>query len=403
MIKRIISGAIVLIILAAGLPFGTVAAQPEISVVDNTVAVEYPSYIIFVLEFESETEISDVRLNYRVERDSFVNVVSEARADFTPGRTSASWTWDMYKTGNPPPGTEIEYWWELEDETGNRFVTGAKTVTFDDHRHDWQMLEQGDLTLFWYHGSQAFAEEVMATAQESLVQLEQDAGAGLARPVDIYIYSSSQDLRRAMLYVQDWAGALAFTGYGVVAIGMGPGDMDWGKRAMVHELAHLVTHQMTHNPYNTIPVWLNEGISKYAEGELESYSEARLKQAVIDNSLISVQSLASPFSTDTATTHLSYAQSYSLVRYLIEEYGSEKMSRLLETFRQGSTYDDAFMSVYGFDINGLDDEWQEYIKSKYGVASAEAAGIDPVILILLMSGMVCIPLIARARDRRGIK
>jgi hypothetical protein len=38
---------------------------------------------------------------------------------------------------------------------------------------------------------------------------------------------------------------------------------------MVHELAHLVTYQMTFNPYGDIPTWFSEGISMYAEGALD--------------------------------------------------------------------------------------------------------------------------------------
>jgi hypothetical protein len=56
---------------------------------------------------------------------------------------------------------------------------------------------------------------------------------------------------------------------------------------------------------------------------------------------------------------LSYAQSYELVRYLVNEYGREKMFELLNTFRQGSGYDEALLTVYGFDMDGLDTLWRD--------------------------------------------
>ena len=122
---------------------------------------------------------------------------------------------------------------------------------------------------------------------------------------------------------------------------------------------------MTYNPYNSIPVWLNEGLSMYAEGEMEPLFHNYLKRAVVDNKLISVRSLASPFSTNTDLSYLSYAQSMSIVEYLIENFGQVKMLELLNTFQQGSNNDNALMKVYNFDIDGLNNQWQDYIKALY--------------------------------------
>ncbi|MDD5486207.1 MAG: peptidase MA family metallohydrolase, partial [Dehalococcoidales bacterium] len=150
--------------------------------------------------------------------------------------------------------------------------------------------------------------------------------------------------------------------------------------AVVHELAHLVTHQMTYNPYNSIPVWLNEGISMHAEGKMDEVYETSLKRALLANELVSVKSLSSPFSTDADIAHLSYAQSQSLVEYLINEYGSQKMEELLAVFRRGCTYDEGFLGVYGFDTRALDDSWQDYIRQQYGVSAPREMSVIPLCL-----------------------
>lgn len=399
MIKAVLAAGMGLLLALSG--FGAIPsnAQTGLQVLDNRAVPEYPSYIIFRLEVVSAVGVSDIRLNYRVNRDSFVNIVCDIQPDIAGTPVTANWIWDMNTTGNPPPGAVIDYWWKITGEDGHEYVTEERQVVFDDLTHQWRMIEEGNLALHWYNGSEAFAGELMGAAQSALAQLESDTGARLSRPVDIYIYASSTDLQRAMVYVQDWAGGLAFTGYGVVSIGIAPSDMAWGKRAMVHELAHLATHQMTSNPYNSIPVWLNEGLSMYAEGELESYSESFLRQAVLDDSLISVQSLCSPFSAYADETYLSYAQSYSLVNFLIQEYGSDKLSDLLEVFRTGSNYDAAFLQVYGFDMDGLDEDWQVYVNSLYQAAGAGQMdlGLTFLVAVLGFSGLVPFILLARKR------
>ena len=103
----------------------------------------------------------------------------------------------------------------------------------------------------------------------------------------------------------------------------------------------------------------------YAEGELEATYISYLAQGIAENSLISVRSLASPFSAFAGQTYLAYAQSYSLVEFLIDSYGQDKMYELLSTFKQGSNYDGALMKAYGFDMDGLDSLWRDWVTKKY--------------------------------------
>ncbi|MDD5498405.1 MAG: peptidase MA family metallohydrolase [Dehalococcoidales bacterium] len=399
-VKRLAAFFAVLALMFAAAPPLQSSAQTEITILKNHAVVDYPHVVTFSLELESLEKITDIRLSYQVERDSFADVVCEAVADYSSKTGSAQWIWDMYTTGNLPPGTAIKYWWQVTTQNGGTILTETRMVTFADERYQWQSISEGNLSLFWYRGDGSFASELLGSAKAALTQLETDTGAHLTRPVDIFIYGSSADLQGAMLYVQEWAGGLAFTGYGVVAIGIAPSDVEWGKRAMVHELAHLVTHQMTNNPYNSIPVWLNEGISMYAEGNLEEYSESYLRRAVLYDELISVQSLASPFSADAEKTYLSYAQSYSLVDYLVSAHGSLRMADLLQVFSQGADYDEAFLEVYGFNIDGLDDAWQAWAKEKYGVYSPQTMGFIPLYLGFLVSGLIVIAAVFVIQKKR---
>jgi hypothetical protein len=246
-------------------------------------------------------------------------------------------------------------------------------VQFDDDRYQWRSLRQGDITLYWYQGEESFAREIMQTAQEALVRLAEDTGAYLVRPIKVYIYASSQDLLGAMIFPQEWTGGVAYTTYGTMAIGINPGILEWGKRAIVHELAHLVTYQMTSNPYNSLPTWLSEGLSVYAEGEPEAIYDAYLNQAILQDTLISVRSLSSPFSAYADQSYLSYAQSRSLVDFMISQYGQDRMLELLGTFKQGSGYDAALMKVYGFDMDGLDALWRDYVIAKFQPAAGNTS------------------------------
>ena len=90
-----------------------------------------------------------------------------------------------------------------------------------------------------------------------------------------------------------------------------------------------------------------------------------LKNAIDRDSLFTIRSLNSPFSAYAAASYLSYAQSYTIVEYLITEYGQDKMLQLLNRYKEGTTYDRALKDVYGFDTDGLNTLWQEYVVNQY--------------------------------------
>ena len=67
------------------------------------------------------------------------------------------------------------------------------------------------------------------------------------------------------------------------------------------------------------------------------------------------------FSEVSDKAYLSYSQSYSITKFLIETHGQEKMTALLLALRDGKTIDDSLLQTYGFDIEGLEDAWRRSI------------------------------------------
>lgn len=337
-------------------------AQTGISVLNSSAQIYFPSALTFNIETESQNDIVKIRLHYQVDKMNYAPVTDEAWPVFTPSpKVKTQWVWDMRKA-SLPVGAAVTYWWTIEDSAGDKLTTPSQTVRFDDLRYDWQKKTTGQITLLWYKGNQAFADQLIAASNEALNRLAQDTGVHLEQPVSIYIYASAEDLRGAMVFPQEWTGGVAFTEYGIIAIGIPTNELGWGKGALAHELGHMVTHQITFSPYGAVlPFWLDEGLAMYAEGTTDPYLESVFRQAIKQHNLISVRSLASPFSAIPAEAYLSYAESQSIVTFLIQTYGSKKMLQLLNVFKEGSTYDDALTQVYGFDEDGLDTLWQEYI------------------------------------------
>jgi hypothetical protein len=360
----VITLVLVFVVMLAVQTAGPAAAQTSnsISVSGSSAAMDFPLSLNFSAHVSSQVNITDIRLKYEVDQVSFARVTSEAFIKFTPASTvNARYTLDMRKVGGLPPGTSLNFWWSIKDVGGNVLDTQAQPFEVKDNRFTWKQLAEGKIKLFWYKGDDSFARSLMSTAQQSLVDMDRNTGASPPDIVSIFIYNGSQDLQGSMIYPSEWTGGVAFTSYNVVAIGISPDNLNWGKGAMAHELTHIVMNQVTFNPYHGLPVWLNEGLAMYSEGPLDDQFSVPLSKALSGGSLISVRSISSPFSADSTKATLSYAESYSLVDFLVKTFGSAEMLDLLETFKQGSTYDGAFQNVYGLDMDQLEKDWKSYL------------------------------------------
>jgi hypothetical protein len=279
-----------------------------------------------------------------------------------------------------PPGAQVEYWWTADDASGKSSQTSPATVSFNDNRYNWQSITTAPVTLEWYNGSRTFADALMTAAQQGLSRIENDTGAIPQGTVRIYIYASAQDLQSAQLFPSTWEGGVTFPGYNIIAIGVPTNQLAFGQRAVPHELTHWIVGQITFNNYGAgLPTWLDEGLATYGEGSLNPAYQTALDNAIKNNQLISVRSLSSPFSPIAQQAYISYGESNSIVTFLIQKYGKDKMVQLLNVFHQGVGYDEALKQVYGFNQDGLDALWRQSL----GISTAFIAELEPSLTAAL--------------------
>jgi len=341
----------------------TALASPPANVTNNEIIIEFPKTATFRATFTADVDITSVVLEYGNEQQTCGEVIAKAFPQFTPDKTvDAEWTWEMRQSGSLPPGATLWWRWRVMDANGNETVSETKTATWLDDVHDWMSMNNGDfLRLHWYEGDQIFAIDLAKAAYNGLQFNATQSGLKADAPIDIYIYASTDDLKDAILYEPSWTGGQAFPDQDIVILGISEFDLDWGRDAIVHELTHVLVGHLTFSCLGDVPTWLNEGLAVYSEGELDTSSQRQLEDAIRDDTLLTVRSLSGSFSEVSDKAYLSYSQSYSITKFLIETYGQEGMTDLLLALRDGMTIDDALIHTYGFNIEGLEDVWRQAI------------------------------------------
>ena len=348
-------------------------ASPPPDVTNNEVTLNFPESATFRLTVTSEAEITSVVLEYGNEQQTCGEVIAKAFPQFTPAKTvAAEWTWEMRQSGSLPPGAQLWWRWRITDANGSETLTETETATWLDDVHQWQTMSNGDnLQLHWYEGDQAFATELAQAAYDGLQFNETQSGLQAEAPIDIYIYADTYDLQEAILYEPSWTGGQAFPDQDIVILGISKSDLEWGKDAIAHELTHVLVGHLTFSCLGDVPTWLNEGLAVYSEGGLDPQSQQQLDDAIQNDTLLTVRSLSGGFSEVADKAYLSYSQSYSIAKFLIETHGQDKMTSLLVALRDGLTIDEALTQTYGFDVDGLEDAWRKAIGAPPRSVSAQ--------------------------------
>ena len=361
-----------LILTLSLLPVQPAFASPRADVTNNQATISFPISVTFSAIISSTANITSVVLEYGTEQLTCGEVIAKAFPQFNPGKTvNVEWTWEMRQSGSLPPGATIWWHWRYTDETGRESVSDQETVTWLDSEHSWKTVTADKLDLHYYSGDQTFALDLLNAAKSGLDFNRTKSGLTADSPIDIYIYADTSDLKDAILFEPSWTGGQAFPDNDIVILGISEDNLEWGRDAIVHELTHVLVGHLTFSCLGGVPTWLNEGLAVYSEGGLDPASQDQLDEAIKDDTLLTVRSLSSGFSEVASKAYLSYSQSYSIVKFLIETYGQDKMTSLLISLRDGATIDNALINTYGFDVEGLDDAWRKSIGAAPRSVSAE--------------------------------
>ena len=332
--------------------------QTDFDISLSNVSLHLPDSISFHLQGRGERPIQFVDLEFGSDA-----TFSCASSSYRSARTtlegskdvSVTKEWDMRRTGSVPPGAVVSWRWRVVDDIGQEFLSPRQEVIYNDERFDWRMHTSDNITFYWYAGGNSFGRRLADSVRDGLANLQ--LGRDLTAPVKAFVYESADDLRGAVLFPQSWTGGLAFTSHNILLITVDPEEFDTDISGMIHELAHLLVSELTFNCFGDLPTWLEEGLAMYAEGDLADYQSRTLEDAIVNDDLISLRSLNSSFPIDHSGAHLSYVQSWSLVDYLITEFGWTGMQRLLDVFAEGAAYEQAIKKVYRMDLDGLQAAW----------------------------------------------
>jgi hypothetical protein len=334
------------------------SASMDVEVLNSAAQVDFPSSITFSLVAQNDgAPITEAALLYGASRADTRTIVP---LSFTPGRSVEVQHRLDTRIYHLPVGVEVSYSWLLRDADGNEFETPVNELIYHDDRFTWQQRSERGITVYWYAGGDRFGDALIGTATGALDRLQVETGVDQVDPIKIYIYENTSDMRAALRSNSvEWVGGQAVPSLGLIIGAVAPDRLDEVGRIVPHELSHQVLYQATENPYGGVPLWFEEGLAVYNQEAVDDYFADMIDAAARSDTLVPLEALAASFPTDPDRALLSYAQSHSIVAYIIDTYGTEKLSELVAAFRDATPVDEALPQVLGVTVDELDAAWRE--------------------------------------------
>ena len=138
-----------------------------------------------------------------------------------------------------------------------------------------------------------------------------------------------------------------------------------------HELTHLLIGGASKN---SVPIWLHEGIAKFAEtawrGEpglgISVEQQRRLRAAAKQNKLITFEQMHPSMAKlpSQEATSLAFSEVFTFVEYLVEQKGWEGIQRVLREMAGGATDAEAIERVYGVPFKRLTRRWMKTLATR---------------------------------------
>lgn len=189
-----------------------------------------------------------------------------------------------------------------------------------------------------------------------------------ATTVILYSHQQFQDITRS----PRWTGAI-FDGKIRVPSDGYEARLDAFKRVLFHEYTHALIHakigvsiaRIGERPGPRVPIWLHEGLAQYFErsaGDPAASGEPVFPGSAGESLLLPLAALEGSFLTlGDADASVAYAQSRSMVRYLIERYGMDRMNRLLDRLASNQPFDAACRDTFSAPYERLERAWRETV------------------------------------------
>lgn len=166
-------------------------------------------------------------------------------------------------------------------------------------------------------------------------------------------------------------------------------------RLVIHELTHVLLDMKLARKKMEAPCWVHEGLAQWMEGDLTAAQMNILGRASASGELLKFTQLEAAFDGKREMVDLAYAQSYTLVAYIVNRGPQGALGRLLEYLMETGDAQTAIIWAMHLPINVVEERWLLETRTQY-----ISRGVPLTVELIITGVMLAVFLIAVAVKMR---
>jgi hypothetical protein len=302
------------------------------------------------------------------------------------GRQTLRYDYDLRADGHLLPNTRLDARWLLTFGQPSGVVEASERISvhYRDARFDWRTREGSIVRVHWYQGSDEFGQRALDVGEQAVRETSELLGVNERDPIDFFVYADEASFRDALgPGTRENVGGQANAEIRTLFALIRPAEIGdpWVDIVIPHELVHLVFDTAVDNPYHFPPRWLNEGLAVYLSQGYDASDRAAVDEAASAGALMPLDALTGQFPTTYDRFSLAYAESVSVVDFIVRKHGREALVRLIRSYADGLTDDEAFERAIGLTVLDVDAAWRQELGAAepvvHGPRPAPAGPLPP--------------------------
>ncbi|MBU1753113.1 BamA/TamA family outer membrane protein [bacterium] len=238
---------------------------------------------------------------------------------------------------------------------------------------DWKVLKTEHFEVHHDKKTENLARMAASMAEEAYASISQSLRHQVTNPIPFIIFKSHYDFQQTNVITElispGVGGFSEVMKFRMVIPFMG--SFVQLKKVITHELTHVFTYDVLYpdglesmlSVSAIPPMWFMEGLAEYETGIFDPMGHMMLVDTVVENCLDHLEHLTDFGMTD--NVFLAYQESHSLLQYIAQTYGEEKVSILLRKFKKSTGLDETIKKALGVDTNTLETGWIKALRQVY--------------------------------------
>lgn len=258
----------------------------------------------------------------------------------------------------------VSFW---QEACGQEVYFGQNKVQYRDF--NWYYIQTSNFDIYFYRGEDSLANFAAEVLEDAYNDVKEELNHNLTERVPVIIYDSHNEFQQTNVIselIPEGVGGFTEIFQNRIVIPF-TGSYEDFRHVLHHELTHAVMFNLLYgNALRSIfskealfrpPLWFSEGFAEYSSRHGWDYeADMYVRDAITEGYMPPIEFL---------NGFLAYKAGQSVMEYIAEKYGKEKIPEILHKGRMLVTMDRALKASLGVSMEDFSDEWQKALKRTY--------------------------------------